>query len=329
MRETFSTIIATSQDFCVDPKTTTTTSLTNTRSFIKREINRAVQFTHKKLQKVFKTKKLPKTMSTSLVSGSSTVYNQYYAYPPGLSVIDTVTIDNDTSIPPLRVIQNQREWDLLNSGPVVSGIPSHIFMRARDFGLFPIPKAVYTLTLVGRFHPKAMSASDYASGTIVVTQNSATITGTGTAFTASMVGRYFSETDSEGVAIGEFYKIGAYVSATVLTLETVFEEASLSASTFLIAESPEIPEEIQEFIAYRVANVYYGTRRRDSKKAQEYLNYFYTGDWGNSNRKGVIEGGLLGFIQDYAKNGSDNSQIIDYNEPVRHHYLSEEWETVS
>ena len=322
MRETLNTILQTSQDFCVDPKTSTTTSLTNTKAFIKREINRTIQFTHKKLQKVFKIKSLPKTMST-------VISQQYYSYPPGLNVIDTVTIDNDTTIPPLRVVQSQRDWDLMNSGPVVSGIPSHIFMRGRDFGLFPVPKAAYTLTLSGRFYPKAMFADDYAVGTVTVTQNSQTVTGLTTTFTASMVGRYFSETDSDGVAIGEFYKIGAYVSPTVLTLETVFEESSLSASTFLIGESPNLPEEIHEFIAYRVANVYYGTRRRDSKKAQEYLNYYYTGDWANTRRTGVIEGGVLGFMQDYAKNGSENSQLIDYNQPVRIDFLSEEWETVS
>lgn len=322
MRETFSTLIQTSKDFCVDPKTTSSTSLTNTQSFIKREINRTVQFTHKKLQKVFKTKNLPKTMST-------VTDQQYYAYPPGLNVIDTVTIDNDTSIPPLRVIQNQREWDYLNSSPTTSGIPSHIYMRGRDFGLFPIPGSAYTLTLVGRFHPKAMSAVDYNFNTVSISQNSQTLTGSATTFTNSMTGRYFSETDSNGEAIGEFYKIGSFSSTTSLSLETNFEETSLSGSTYLIGESPEIPEELHEFIPYRVASIYYGTKRRDSKKAQEYLNFYYTGDWYNSRRSGVIEGGLLGFIQDYAKNGSDNTQVFSYNEPIRHHWLAEEWETVS
>ncbi len=321
-RETFSTLIKTSQDFCVDPKSSTTTSLTDTLTFLKREINRTVQFTHKKLQKVFKTKNLPKTSVT-------VADQQYYSYPPGLNILDTVTINNSTSIPPLRVVQNQMEWDLLNSGPVTSGTPTHIFMRARDYGLFPIPGDEYTLTHVGRFYPKAMSAVDYTSGTVAVAQNAQTIVGTDTTFTNKMIGRYFSETDSSGVGIGEFYKIGAFTSTTELVLETYFEEMSLSGSTYLIGESPEIPEEIHEFLPYRVAAIYYGTRRRDSKKAQEYLNYYFTGDFGNPRRTGIIDGGLLGFIQDYAKNGSNNSQVFNYNEPVRRSGLSEEWGEVT
>ncbi|MCP3681679.1 MAG: hypothetical protein GY861_03220 [bacterium] len=322
MRETFGTLIQTSKDFCVDPKTSSKAGLTSTEAFIKREINRAVQFTHKKMQKVFKTKYLPKTASTE-------ADEQYYAYPPGLNVIDTVTIDNDTTIPPLRIIQNQKEWDLINSGPTTSGIPSHIYMRARDYGLYPIPGDAYTLTLVGRFHPRAMSADDYVTGTATITQNSQALTGTDTVWTNKMIGRYFSEADSNSDVIGEYYRIGAFTSTTALTLENYFEDTALSGSNYVIAESPDLPEEIHEFIPYRVASVYYGTKRRDSKKAQEYLNFYYTGDWYNTRRKGQIEGGLLGFIQSYALDGSDNTQLINLNEPVRHHYLAEEWEEVT
>jgi len=322
MRETFSTLIQTSRDFCVDDKTSTQSGLSDTLTFIKREINRTVQFCHKKLESVHKTLALPKTMATV------DTY-QYYSYPPGINVIDTVTIDNDTIIPPLTIIQNQREWDLLNSGPAVSGIPSHIYMRARDFGLYPIPGDAYTLTLTGRYYPKNMTALDYTTGTVTVAQNSQTVTGDSTTFTSSMIGRYFTPTDNLGVSNGEFYKIGAYSSALVITLETYFEETSLAGATYLIGESPEIPEELHELIPYRVAGVYYGTRRRDGKKGQEYMNYFYTGDYGNNRRTGRIEGGLLGFIQNYAMKGSDNSQIIDMNQPVRHNWLAEEWNEVT
>ena len=323
MRETFSTLVQTSKDFCVDPKNTSTTALTNTEAFIKREINRTVQFTHNKAKKVFKTRNLPKTMT-------AVVDQQYYAYPPGLNRIDTVTIDNDTSIPPLRVVNSQVEWDRMNSFPQTSGIPTHIFMRARDFGIYPIPGDAYTMTLVGRFYPRAMSADDYVTGTVAIVNGTQALAGTSSVWTSSMTGRYFSQTDSNsGIAIGEFYRVGAFSSITSLSLENNFGESSLSGSTYLIGETPDLPEELHEFIPYRVAAVYYGTRRRDKRAAQDYMNFYWTGDFKNTLRKGVIEGGLLGFMQDYAKNGSDNTAILDQNEPVRHHYLAEEWETVS
>lgn len=310
------------KDFTIDDKNTSNSNLTNTELYLKRQTNLAVQFTLNKLKKSFKTKNLPQTMST-------TIDQQYYSYPPGLNRIDTATIDNDTTIPPLRVVHNQTEWDQINSGPVTSGIPSHIFMRSRDFGLFPIPKAAYTITLTGRFYPRNMYAADYSTGTVAITQNSATVTGTGTTFTSEMVGRYLCETDSNGEPIGEFYKIGAFVSTTSLTLETVFEESSLSGATYLIGESPNLPPEVHELIPYRVASIYYGTKRRSASRAQEFSNFYWTGDWGNPNRRGRIEGGILGFIQDYALHGSDNSQLLNLNEPIRHDFLSEEWESVS
>jgi hypothetical protein len=322
MRETFSRFIQTSKDFCIDPSDASTNGLTSTESFLKREINKSVMATHKELQTAFKTKSLPRTAST-------TAGRQYYYNPPGLSVIDTATIDNDTTIPPLRVIQSQVEWDRLNSLPSTSGIPSHIFMRARDFGLFPIPQTTYTLSLTGRFYPINMTNEDYSTGTVAVSQNSQTVTGTNTTFTAAMVGRYFVETDSDGEPKGNWYRISAFSSTTSITLETYFEEATLSGSTYLIGESPELPDEVHEFIPYRVAAAYYGTRRRDTKKAQEYLNYYFTGDWANTRRTGPIESGVLGYKQEYSLRGSDNTQILDLNEPVRHHYLAEEWETVT
>jgi hypothetical protein len=57
----------------------------------------------------------------------------------------------------------------------------------------------------------------YATGTVTVTNGSATVTGSGTTFTSAMVGRYFhvaGDTDR--------YLISAFVSATEITLSTVY-----------------------------------------------------------------------------------------------------------
>ncbi len=71
--------------------------------------------------------------------------------------------------------------------------------------------------------------SSTSSITVTVTSLSTTLTGSGTTFTAAMVGRKF--------ALGwnrVFYRISAYVSATQLTLDRVYQEATASGQQFLI-----------------------------------------------------------------------------------------------
>ena len=260
---------------------------------------------------------------------TTTEDRQYNYYPPGLNRIETATIDNETTVPPLIVVHSQQEWDFLNSMPNTTGIPTHIFPRAFDFGLFPVPQEAYLLTLVGSFYPINMSADDYITGTVSIANNSRSLVGTDTVWTESMQGRYFTPIDSDGESIGNFYRLGLFGSTTTFTLETYFEDLSLTNANYKIGESPQLPLEAHEFIPHRVASIYYATRRRDTKLAQKYSNFYWTGDWDNSNRKGVIEGGILGIKQQAALLGSDNSQILDMSPPRRNDFLAQDWERIT
>lgn len=61
------------------------------------------------------------------------------------------------------------------------------------------------------------TVAPYETGTVAVTNASTTVTGTGTTFTAAMVGRKFRVENQTG-----YYLIKAYVSATELTLEQAY-----------------------------------------------------------------------------------------------------------
>ena len=69
----------------------------------------------------------------------------------------------------------------------------------------------------------------YETGTVSVTNGSATITGSGTTFTAAMVGRKFRVGSQSA-----FYIISAFVSTTEVTLETTFQGTTASAQTYSI-----------------------------------------------------------------------------------------------
>lgn len=84
----------------------------------------------------------------------------------------------------------------------------------------------------------------YSTGTVTVTQNSTTVTGSGTTFTAAMVGRQFRV----GLA-APIYTIAQYVSATEIALDSPWGGPSGSAQTFMIYQcffTP--PSDFHQFI---------------------------------------------------------------------------------
>jgi len=69
----------------------------------------------------------------------------------------------------------------------------------------------------------------YTTGTVAVTQGSATVTGTSTVWTSAMIGRQFIEGGQ-----APFYTIATFVSATQITLDRPYQGATKAAATYEI-----------------------------------------------------------------------------------------------
>ena len=169
----------------------------------------------------------------------------------------------------LTEIPDEDTWNRLNDTGSSSSQPSHYFIRGNDeFGIYPTPAE--NVTNGGRLNyerrMRDMSAADYTTGTVTTTLNSATLTGSGTTFTAAMVGRSFKVADPNGD--GMWYKIAAYVDATTLTLENTYAGATAASLTYSIGELPDIPEEFHESLVDYALFRYY-RMRRDLRTAQE------------------------------------------------------------
>jgi len=318
MRETYSTLLQAAIDLCIDSSTVSTSTVSTTPVFLSRNINSTIQFMFS-LFKNYKTQPIPRTFNT-------VIGQKFYHYPPGFLSFESVTISTGNITPPLTVINSQLQWDRLQEINYSGDFPQYVFPRQSDFGIYPTPKAVRAGTIVGNFLPQALSVTDYTSGTVSVTQNAQIVTGVTTSFTSSMIGRWFCQTDANAIPIGNWYRISAYTSATSITLESFFEESTLTGSTFVIAQSPELPEELHEYIPYRAAAAYYRGPRRDASRAQEYMNYFYTGDDGNPNRGGGIKGGVLGVLNEYKNKGRSNNQLTRLH-INKNGYIPEAWRT--
>lgn len=84
----------------------------------------------------------------------------------------------------------------------------------------------------------------YNTGTVTVVQGSATVTGSGTTFTSAMVGRQFR------IGLGApIYTVATFVSATVITLDSVYGDVSAAVAAYSIFQCFfTVPNDFHSFI---------------------------------------------------------------------------------
>lgn len=247
-------------------------------------------------------------------SAATVAAQQYYHYPSGIVNIASATITIGTQQYPLDVINSQKNWDALNSFQFQgSAIPQFIFPRRDDFGIWPIPQDVYTITFNYHLRDRNMLVADYTTGTVTVANNSQTITGSSTVFTSAMAGRWFQITSTSQPGEGYWYKVSSFTSTTVMTLETSFEGSSGSGLSYRIGQTPLIPEEGHILLVDGPTADFYAGLRSDIKKATWFNNKFWTGDGNNPNRK-EVKAGLLGLENMY---GNRNRSRLIQRKPRR------------
>lgn len=200
----------------------------------------------------FKTQSPPQTAATVAAQ-------QYYHNPPGIIDIEDVTVDIGDQVIPLTVVNSEQVWNHLNYISI-SSWPTHIFPRRDDFGLWPIPDAVYTLSFGSHYRDRNLTNAD-VTGTATFTNNDETVTDSGTSFTALMVGRWIkADTD------GYWYRLASFTSTSAMELETVYEGTTGSLA-YTLGESPETPEETHILLSYGATADYFRGPRKDSKTA--------------------------------------------------------------
>lgn len=205
----------------------------------------------------------------------STVANQqYYPMPQDAIRIKNVTVTIASVKYPLTLIEDEESWNILNMRVQTSSIPEYFYVRGSDeFGMFPIPSA--SVASAGSINyerrMRDMSADDYKTGTIQVVAGTADVVGTGTTFTALMVGRSLKINDPSGD--GMWYKISAFTDTTHITLDTVYAGASATGLSYVIGELPDIPEEFHEACEDYACMRYY-LRRKDKESAADFKLLF-------------------------------------------------------
>jgi len=233
-------------------------------AFFKRRLNDG----YKKVLAEFGVQQNERTQTSSTVANQ-----QYYQVPYDLIAPKSITVTVGSIVYPVTWVESQQAWDEMNMYTNrTATVPFRAFYRPRfgvnggDIGIYPIPSAsTSTISLVYTATDKNLSQTAYTTGTVTVTSNSATVTGSGVTWNAQMVGRYFQVTDSGGNTDGQFYRIVSVISATQLTLEQTYENTTASGLTYQIAEMFALPEEMQVLPEYYALWHYYLTKQSKDK----------------------------------------------------------------
>lgn len=292
------------------------TNLTNLTNFFQRVLSQRYQLALAEFDN-------PK--SQVQLTASTVVGQQYYHNPAGIVNIESATVTVGSVSYPIIPVDSQLVWDSINETLIsTTAIPKFIFGRRDDFGIWPTPQGVYTITLNTHTRDRSLTVADYTTGTVTATNNSTSITGSGTTWTTAMIGRWFTLNDATAQDQGQWYRIADVPATTTLTLETSYQGASVSDKTYRIGESPELPEEAHILLAAGCSADYYAGPRQDVAKGTWWNNVFWTGDGQNSNREGDFSGGILGLKERYA--GRTDSAIIRHHR-VRFSSNDKNWAT--
>ena len=282
---------------------------TGLQAIFHRELGQTYQLMLAKL-KNYKTQMIG-TFTT--VSGKDQTYD--YPYPVGMVDIDGAYITIGAVNFPLKVLNAEYNWEQLNAIQIqASALPQFLFPRRDGFGVWPLPQAAYTGTIIYHYRDRNLSVADYSIGTVQVQigASATAIVGTNTVWTAAMVGRWFTVTDTTLAGQGYWYRISAYTGAGALTLYQGWAGTASASTTYRICETPEIPEEGHMTLCDGVTAGYYAHVRKDVTASSQFYNLFWTGDINNPSRQegnSKISGGLIGLMNRYA-NRQDERIII-------------------
>lgn len=204
---------------------------------------------------------------TSYKAFSLVANQQFYKTPVNSIRPKSVTVKIGNISYFLVLIEDDETWRHLNYTVQTSSIPEFFYIKGNNqFGIYPIPSGSVSNAgeLAYERRMRDMSVDDYVTGTISVTANSAAVVGSGTTFTALMVGRGVKINDANGD--GMWYTISAFTNGTSITLDQPYEGSTASGLSFAIGELPDIPEEFHESLTdYALFRFY--TRRKDVSMA--------------------------------------------------------------
>lgn len=238
-------------------------------------------------------------LDTSLVTVAS---QAAYTLPQRVSKPKSiyVTVSSVRYVP--QEITSREQWDRQNVMAYTSDFPVYYYIFAGQVHLWPTPAtSSNTIGLIYRNTPKDLTIADYTTGTISTTSGS-TITGSGTTWTAGMVGQYLRITDGSAALQGDgyWYEIATRVSNTSVTLTRPYAGTALAAAsaTYTIGQMSLLPEGYEDLPVFDAVKQYFATVQPITEKFTLYDGMFkdlmkqMTNDQGDKSSSPVLDYGI-------------------------------------
>jgi hypothetical protein len=190
---------------------------------------------------------------------------QYYQIPKDADTPKEVLAYNGASWTSLIEVVDELTWRQMNR-VVLTGPATHFFVQGTDeIGLYPAPAANVSegLELIFEKRQLKLIQDDYTTGTVAIVNGTTTLTHSAAGFTEQMIGRAIELTDGSD---GNFYKLSAFTSNSIMTIDNYYQGLTVTAATFRIGEVMDIPEEyLQAPVDYAMWRYELG---HDTTKAQ-------------------------------------------------------------
>jgi len=241
--------------------------------------------------------------TTGSQSGTHSVIPLFKTLPQYIDRVASVYVTVGTyNYSPIE-IPSREMWDRLNMTTVSSDIPQYWYVYNGKLAFFPrLSTASNVISVNSKQLAKSLTVTDYTTGGILTAVNgSATITGTGTTFTQSMVGRWLriTESDTANKGDGYWYQILSYTSATVITLAKPYQGTAITTgnAAYQISQCSLMPEQYQDLPVYGGLRTYYTSVDPNPTQAQLFGGMFSTmyktmeGDYSQKNMSCVIDSG--------------------------------------
>ncbi len=201
---------------------------------------------------------LEKTATLKTVASTN-----YVSLPQDCEKLYTFYVDIDDQLYQATELTSKDDFDALGITNK-SSYPHYYYVFDRKIYFWPTPSTSdYDIVLTYKQRITDLDTADYTTGTITITAASSTITGAGTTFTADMVGRYIKTTDRI------WYKISAFTSTTVLTIDRPYLGSAITGSSYTIAQVSLLPEDFQILPVYE-AVMNYWAMQGEAQRMQMY-----------------------------------------------------------
>ena len=230
----------------------------------------------------------------------TTVASQaFYQIPNGFRKLMSIVVWSEATTAGIpytpEMIFDPTIWNKVQQLKLGQGsLPYYTYVENTRFAIYPVPSVTGNLiTIRGRLSTRDLSIADITTAKVVSIANGGVdMVISTTAATADWVGRYIKITETEAANGGDgfWYKIGAYVDATHITLEKPYEGSSIAAATAActVGQGTVIPEAYDIAPVYRACALYY-QQQKDLAQAKTYWMMYDGGmEAGYSNSYGGI-----------------------------------------